>query len=112
MADRESIIVEMVDSDGVVGLGECVAFSSPWYTEETVQTCWDALVNWLIPALVGKEFTHPSEVSDRVFAYKRESNGESMSGSGSMGFIRDKKGVAVMETSWWCSTMKSMLGLS
>ena len=64
VTDRESIFVEMVDSDGEVGLGECVAFSSPWYTEETVQTCWDALINWLIPALVNKEFTHPSDVSD------------------------------------------------
>ncbi|QUW23216.1 o-succinylbenzoate synthase [Sporosarcina sp. Marseille-Q4063] len=63
VTNRESIFVEMVDSDGEIGLGECVAFSSPWYTEETVQTCWDALVNWLIPALVDKEFAHPSEVS-------------------------------------------------
>ena len=51
VTERESIFVEMVDSDGEIGLGECVAFSSPWYTEETVQTCWDALVNWLIPAI-------------------------------------------------------------
>jgi o-succinylbenzoate synthase len=66
VTDRESIFVEMVDSNGAVGLGECVAFSSPWYTEETVQTCWDALVNWLIPALVDKEFTHPSEVNAKL----------------------------------------------
>ena len=68
VTERESIFVEMVDTDGVIGLGECVAFSSPWYTEETVQTCWDALVNWLIPALLNNEFTHPSEVSD-VFSH-------------------------------------------
>ncbi|WP_172371826.1 o-succinylbenzoate synthase [Sporosarcina jiandibaonis] len=64
VTDRESILVEMVDSDGEIGLGECVAFSSPWYTEETVQTCWDALVNWLIPVLVDKEFIHPSALND------------------------------------------------
>ena len=68
VTERESIFVEMVDSDGVIGLGECVAFSSPWYTEETVQTCWDALVNWLIPSLLNKTFTHPSGVSD-VFSH-------------------------------------------
>lgn len=61
---RESIFVEMIDSTGVVGLGECVAFTSPWYTEETVQTCWDALVNWLIPSLIGKKIKYPSETSD------------------------------------------------
>lgn len=59
---RESIIIEMIDSDGVIGLGECVAFSSPWYTEETVQTCWDTLVNWLIPALINQDIQQPSDV--------------------------------------------------
>ncbi len=59
---RESIIVEMKDSDGLTGLGECVAFSSPWYTEETVQSCWDAMVDWLIPAINGQEITHPEEL--------------------------------------------------
>jgi O-succinylbenzoate synthase len=61
VTERESILIEMIDSDGVIGLGECVAFSSPWYTEETVQTCWDTLVNWLVPSLIGKRITHPSE---------------------------------------------------
>lgn len=61
---RESIFLERIDSTGVFGLGECVAFTSPWYTEETVQTCWDALVNWLIPSLLGKTIKYPSEISD------------------------------------------------
>lgn len=59
---RESIFVEMIDSTGVAGLGECVAFTSPWYTEETVQTCWDALMNWLVPSLIGKAMEHPAEI--------------------------------------------------
>lgn len=60
---RESILVEMISIDGKVGLGECVAFSSPWYTEETVQTCWDALVKWLIPLVTQKHFNHPAELA-------------------------------------------------
>lgn len=63
VTERESILIEMVDSTGVVGNGECVAFTSPWYTEETVQTCWDALVNWLVSSLIGKTIKHPSEIS-------------------------------------------------
>ena len=64
VVERESIFVELIDADGVVGLGECVAFTSPWYTEETVQTCWDALVNWLIPAVLNKVVIHPSELCE------------------------------------------------
>ncbi len=60
--ERESIIVEMIDHNGHVGLGECVAFSSPWYTEETIQTCWATLVNWLIPSVLHKKLTKPEEV--------------------------------------------------
>lgn len=60
--ERESIIVEMIDEDNHVGLGECVAFSSPWYTEETIQTCWDALSNWLIPAVLHKKLSEPKQL--------------------------------------------------
>lgn len=63
---RESIILEMIDTSGEIGLGECVAFSSPWYTEETIQTCMDALTNWLIPPLLNQTFHHPSEVLNKL----------------------------------------------
>lgn len=35
---RESIVIELEDEDGYIGFGEVVAFSEPWYTEETVKT--------------------------------------------------------------------------
>lgn len=63
---RESILVEMIDETGEVGLGECVAFSSPWYTEETIQTCWDALESWLIPALLQVEVKNPASVYEKL----------------------------------------------
>lgn len=63
---RESILIEMVDESGKVGLGECVAFSSPWYTEETVQTCWDTLENWLIPPLIHMEIKNPEAVYEAL----------------------------------------------
>lgn len=64
MTERESILVEMIAEDGLVGFGECVAFTSPWYTEETVQSCWDALTNWMIPLVVGQEIVHPTVLND------------------------------------------------
>lgn len=68
--ERESIIVEMVDDDGHIGLGECVAFSSPWYTEETIQSCWDALVNWLIPSILHKKITKPEAIIEKLHHVK------------------------------------------
>ena len=38
VTDREGIIIRITNSDGVSGFGEGVAFSTPWYTEETVET--------------------------------------------------------------------------
>ncbi|MBD1380262.1 o-succinylbenzoate synthase [Metabacillus arenae] len=66
VTDRESIIVEAEDQRGVVGYGEVVAFSSPWYTEETIQTCYHLLKDFLIPLVFGNSFEHPSEVQ-KVF---------------------------------------------
>lgn len=63
---RESILVEMVAETGEVGFGECVAFSSPWYTEETIQSCWDVLENWLIPSLIRMEVNAPDAVYESL----------------------------------------------
>ena len=40
---RESIVIELEDEDGYIGFGEVVAFSEPWYTEETVKTALHVL---------------------------------------------------------------------
>lgn len=63
---RESILIEIVDELGNIGLGECVAFSSPWYTEETVQTCWNALKHWLVPPLIDMKVRNPEAVYEAL----------------------------------------------
>jgi o-succinylbenzoate synthase len=50
VTDRESIIVEVTNTDGLRGYGEVVAFSSPWYTEETVKTCFHIIKDFFIPS--------------------------------------------------------------
>jgi o-succinylbenzoate synthase len=62
--EREGIIVEIMDRDGIKGYGEAVAFSSPWYTEETVKTCYHMLVDFLIPILKRSTIIHPEEASE------------------------------------------------
>lgn len=71
--EREGIIVEVIDSDGQSGFGEGVAFSTPWYTEETVKTSLHLLSDILIPMLQKKQINHPDEVSV-LFSSVRRNN--------------------------------------
>ena len=68
--DRETILVEVRDESGATGWGECVAFATPWYTEETVETAWHMMERYLIPTLLHCEIAHPDEVLP-LFAFVR-----------------------------------------
>lgn len=61
MSKKDCVIVS-VHSDGMIGYGESVAFSAPYYNEETTETVWYMLEHYLIPALVGREVTSPEEI--------------------------------------------------
>ncbi|WP_066063230.1 o-succinylbenzoate synthase [Neobacillus soli] len=69
--DREGIIVKVTNTDGLTGFGEGVAFSTPWYTEETVETCLHMLKNFLIPLLQKHPIEHPGELSVLFKSIKR-----------------------------------------
>jgi O-succinylbenzoate synthase len=71
VTEREGIIVEVIDADGVSGFGEGVAFSSPWYTEETVETSLHMLTSFLIPLLEKNQIQHPEEVSQLFQSVRR-----------------------------------------
>ncbi len=70
---KDFILLEARDEQGTVGYGESVAFSSPWYNEETFKTNWHMLEDFLIPMLLGKGLQHPDEVSD-LFSAIRKNN--------------------------------------
>jgi o-succinylbenzoate synthase len=71
VTDRESIIVEVIDSEGIKGYGEVVAFSSPWYTEETVKTCYHMLKDFFVPLIKNRTITDPNEVTLLLDQYRR-----------------------------------------
>ncbi|MEH7346039.1 o-succinylbenzoate synthase [Bacillus sp. JJ1532] len=73
MQDRDFILLEAKDENGNSGWGESVAFHSPWYNEETLQTNWHMLEDFLIPQILNKEIKHPDEVSE-IFSYIRKNN--------------------------------------
>lgn len=61
---KEFFIIEVVDGAGKRGFGESVAFSSPWYTEETVQTNLHMIEDFLIKILQRNHLHHPDDVSN------------------------------------------------
>ncbi|MCD4839632.1 o-succinylbenzoate synthase [Neobacillus sedimentimangrovi] len=61
VTEREGIIIKVTNRDGLSGFGEGVAFSSPWYTEETVVTSVHMLSDFLIPLLQKNPIQHPKE---------------------------------------------------
>lgn len=69
--DRQLLIVEAVDENGVSGFGEGAAFSVPWYTEETVKTSKHVIEDFLIPVLSKEPLGHPDELSRRFRFIRR-----------------------------------------
>lgn len=59
---RESMIIEVKDGKGRIGLGECVAFSTDWYLPETLADDLPVLENHLIPLVLNQVYLHPCEV--------------------------------------------------
>lgn len=63
VAKREAIIIEVEDQSGRVGWGEASAFSTPWYTEETVATEWHIIKDILFPLLKDCKIDHPDDAA-------------------------------------------------
>ena len=68
---KDFLLLEAVDEDGISGFGESVAFHVPWYNEETLQTNWHMLEDFLIPLAFEAPIAHPDELSRR-FAFIRK----------------------------------------
>ena len=57
---RDCVIIE-VFANGLVGYGECVADRDPGYSYETTGTVWHILREFLVPLLLQKSFSHPTD---------------------------------------------------
>ncbi|MFG6117532.1 o-succinylbenzoate synthase [Halobacillus sp. MO56] len=68
--DRELIIVEAVDAEGRRGFGEVTAFSTPFYTAETIHTAWELLSKVFIPTVDWQKIAHPSDISVKLAGYQ------------------------------------------
>src|SRR2546430_10595558 len=52
--DRYPLLVRL-EIDGRSSWAECVAGEGPWYSYETVETAWQILKGYLLPAVIGRE---------------------------------------------------------
>lgn len=56
---HKTAIIVSLHSDGLVGYSECVASEAPYYSYETVTTAWHVIEDYVLPNLLGKEFSSP-----------------------------------------------------
>lgn len=68
---RRGIIVTVFDESGQKGYGEAVAFSTPWYTEETVDTCRYMIKEHLAPLILNRTYSHPHEVYSAMASVRK-----------------------------------------
>ncbi|WP_409302309.1 o-succinylbenzoate synthase [Peribacillus sp. SCS-155] len=61
---REAIVIKVTDTDGLIGYGEAVPFSSPWYTEETIKSCYHILKDFIIPKILQNRLQHPKDLAE------------------------------------------------
>lgn len=71
MHKKDTFIILIHDINGRIGFGETVAFETPWYTEETLQTTFYMMENHLIPLLQTYALKHPRELKDIFKQIKR-----------------------------------------
>jgi O-succinylbenzoate synthase len=60
----EHILLRVAGADGAVGWGEIASPSDPYYCAETVDICRLTVERYLAPALLGRDWDHPSEVRE------------------------------------------------
>ncbi|HEY2981635.1 MAG TPA: hypothetical protein VGJ22_10670, partial [Anaerolineales bacterium] len=63
--DRECVLLE-IRSEGLTGLGECVASREPGYNYETTGTAWHILRDFVAPLLLGQDVADAADFQARM----------------------------------------------
>lgn len=63
--DRQCVLITL-QSEGLVGYGECVATRHPGYNYETTGTAWPILKDFITPLILGKEVRDAQDFQTRV----------------------------------------------
>jgi o-succinylbenzoic acid (OSB) synthetase len=66
VGERRILLLALADIDGTETWSECVAETLPTYSPDTVDTCWLALSDWIIPIALGQQFNSAGDVHDAL----------------------------------------------
>ena len=66
---RPILLVEL-QADGVTGWSEVTASEGPYFNAEAVDTAWVVLREYLAPLVLGKNFTHASDIPEAFHAIR------------------------------------------
>jgi len=64
-------ILLRVEGGGLTGWGECASPSAPYYCEETTETCWHVLRDFLVPAVLHQPLSTVESLVSRYGRVKR-----------------------------------------
>lgn len=68
---QQAHILVRLHAGGLTGWGECPSPTDPFYCEETTETCWHILKDFLLPAVVGKEWEDAEALAGLYAKLKR-----------------------------------------
>ncbi len=62
LSKRDTLLIKVKDNSGLTGYGEVVAFTEPFYTNETLSSALNLLKTKYIPELLAEKINHPFDV--------------------------------------------------
>jgi O-succinylbenzoate synthase len=68
---HQAHILVRLRAGGLTGWGECASPTDPYYCEETAETCWHMLKDFLLPAVVGREWADAEALTSLYAKLKR-----------------------------------------
>lgn len=96
---RDVLLVEVEDAEGRVGIGECNAFSTPWYLSEVLSHDERVIREVLAPMVTSEVMAHPREFSRWCSAVPAAA-GAPMACAAVEGALWDLYGKIVKEPLW------------
>ncbi len=94
--DERRVILLRMESDAGECWSECVAAEQPNYSYETPETAWHILTAYVLPAVLGREFSGPEAVLDSVSWIRGHPMALATVEMGAWGLAAVEKGVSLV----------------
>lgn len=65
---KRTLLLEVLDAEGVTAWSECVAFEEPHYLPETIASARNIIERFAGPIVLGRTFAHPREIKPALDA--------------------------------------------